>query len=157
MNLLHRVFWPAARLRLASSSCATARTSTQHDQVADAKYSLHALRHAAAALWIEQRLGPKRIQTLMGHSRSRKPSTCTATARGAGERPQCDCEVEAGCQCERYSHYIRYTPDILANKRPSRVASMLHGNSWQCMRTIQNTGQFLAGLQHVCRPNPPKL
>ena len=34
----------------------------------DAKYSLHALRHACAALWIEQGFGPKRIQALMGHS-----------------------------------------------------------------------------------------
>ena len=34
----------------------------------DAKYSLHALRHACAALWIEQGFGPKRIQVLMGHS-----------------------------------------------------------------------------------------
>jgi integrase len=37
-------------------------------KVPDAKYSLHALRHAAAALWIEQGLGPKRIQVLMGHA-----------------------------------------------------------------------------------------
>jgi integrase len=36
--------------------------------VPDAKYSLHALRHAAAALWIEQGLSPKRIQGLMGHA-----------------------------------------------------------------------------------------
>ncbi len=37
-------------------------------QIPDAKYSLHALRHAAAALWIEQGLSPKRIQSLMGHA-----------------------------------------------------------------------------------------
>jgi integrase len=37
-------------------------------KVPNAKYSLHALRHAAAALWIEQGLGPKRIQMLMGHA-----------------------------------------------------------------------------------------
>ncbi|MDN5003990.1 tyrosine-type recombinase/integrase [Bradyrhizobium sp. GCM10027634] len=35
---------------------------------AQPKYGLHALRHAAASLWIEQGLNPKRIQTLMGHS-----------------------------------------------------------------------------------------
>ncbi|QZP08185.1 site-specific integrase [Caenibius sp. WL] len=29
---------------------------------------MHAFRHAAASLWIEQGLNPKRIQTLMGHS-----------------------------------------------------------------------------------------
>ncbi|MFF8801449.1 MULTISPECIES: tyrosine-type recombinase/integrase [unclassified Methylobacterium] len=34
----------------------------------DAKFSLHALRHAAAALWIEQGLSPKRVQSLMGHA-----------------------------------------------------------------------------------------
>jgi integrase len=37
-------------------------------KVADAKYSLHALRHACAALWIEQGLSAKRIQRLMGHA-----------------------------------------------------------------------------------------
>jgi integrase len=37
-------------------------------KVPDAKFSLHALRHAAAALWIEQGLGAKRIQSLMGHA-----------------------------------------------------------------------------------------
>lgn len=33
-----------------------------------AKYGLHALRHAAVSLWIEQGLLPKRIQQLAGHS-----------------------------------------------------------------------------------------
>lgn len=32
------------------------------------RYTLHCFRHAAASLWIEQRLSPKRVQTLMGHS-----------------------------------------------------------------------------------------
>jgi integrase len=32
------------------------------------KYGLHALRHAAASLFIEQGFAPKRVQTLMGHS-----------------------------------------------------------------------------------------
>lgn len=32
------------------------------------KYALHALRHAAAALFIEQGLSPKRVQTIMGHA-----------------------------------------------------------------------------------------
>lgn len=32
------------------------------------KYSLHALRHAAAALFIDQGMSPKRIQALMGHA-----------------------------------------------------------------------------------------
>ncbi|MBZ3694045.1 tyrosine-type recombinase/integrase [Phyllobacterium sp. R2-JL] len=33
-----------------------------------AKYGLHALRHAAASLFIEQKFPPKKVQTLMGHS-----------------------------------------------------------------------------------------
>ncbi|MDQ4087894.1 MAG: hypothetical protein M3177_07795 [Pseudomonadota bacterium] len=33
-----------------------------------AKYSLHALRHAAASAWIKQRLDLKRLQTWMGYS-----------------------------------------------------------------------------------------
>ncbi|MEY9131864.1 integrase [Bradyrhizobium diazoefficiens] len=37
-------------------------------EVAGPKYGLHALRHAAASLWIEQGLNPKRIQALMGHA-----------------------------------------------------------------------------------------
>lgn len=32
------------------------------------KYGLHSLRHAAASLFIEQGLSPKRVQVLMGHS-----------------------------------------------------------------------------------------
>ena len=30
-------------------------------------YGLHDFRHAAASLWIEQRVDPKRVQTWMGH------------------------------------------------------------------------------------------
>jgi integrase len=32
------------------------------------KYGLHALRHAAAAMFIEQGFGPKKVQALMGHA-----------------------------------------------------------------------------------------
>lgn len=32
-----------------------------------AHYGMHSFRHAAASLWIEQGLNPKRVQTLMGH------------------------------------------------------------------------------------------
>ncbi|RUV13326.1 MULTISPECIES: tyrosine-type recombinase/integrase [unclassified Mesorhizobium] len=32
------------------------------------KYNFHALRHTAASLFIEQKLSPKRVQTIMGHS-----------------------------------------------------------------------------------------
>ncbi len=55
-NVLMRVFWPIQV------------TAGVVDSDGDAKYSLHALRHAAAALWIEQGLGPQRIQALMGHA-----------------------------------------------------------------------------------------
>ncbi len=59
MNLLHRVFWP---IQIAAG------VTVQRDGEPDAKYSLHALRHACAALWIAQGFGPKRIQVMMGHS-----------------------------------------------------------------------------------------
>jgi integrase len=58
-NLLWRVFWPI--------QIAAGVTVTRNGQP-DAKYSLHALRHACAALWIEQGFGPKHVQTLMGHA-----------------------------------------------------------------------------------------
>lgn len=38
------------------------------NEAGKAKYGLHALRHACAALWIENGMNPKRIQKLMGHS-----------------------------------------------------------------------------------------
>lgn len=58
-NLLVRIFWPIQ---------VAAGVTVIHNGKPDAKYSLHALRHACAALWIEQGFGPKRIQVLMGHS-----------------------------------------------------------------------------------------
>jgi integrase len=59
MNLLHRVFWP---IQIAAG------VTVMRDGEPDAKFSLHALRHACAALWIAQGFGPKRIQVMMGHS-----------------------------------------------------------------------------------------
>ena len=32
------------------------------------RYGLHAFRHAAASLWIDQQVNPKRVQKWMGHS-----------------------------------------------------------------------------------------
>jgi len=32
-----------------------------------AKYTAHIFRHAAASLWIEQKMNAKRVQTLVGH------------------------------------------------------------------------------------------
>jgi integrase len=67
-NILSRLFWPlqirAGVVKMADSKDKDGRAI----KVPDAKYSLHALRHAAAALWIEQGLSPKRIQTFMGHA-----------------------------------------------------------------------------------------
>lgn len=37
-------------------------------KVSKAKFGLHALRHAAAALFIEQGMSPKRVQTILGHT-----------------------------------------------------------------------------------------
>lgn len=37
-------------------------------KIAKPKYGLHALRHAAAALFIEQGFGPKRVQSILGHA-----------------------------------------------------------------------------------------
>jgi integrase len=68
MNLLNRMFWP---VQIAAGVTMLRETEDEYGKpirVLDAKYSLHALRHSAAALWIEQGLGPKRIQTLMGHA-----------------------------------------------------------------------------------------
>ena len=36
--------------------------------VLEGRHSLHDFRHAAASLWIERRVAPKRVQTWMGHS-----------------------------------------------------------------------------------------
>lgn len=36
--------------------------------VLEGRYTLHSLRHAAASLWIERRVAPKRVQSWMGHS-----------------------------------------------------------------------------------------
>lgn len=40
----------------------------EDEDEAAAKYTAHVFRHAAASLWIEQGLNPKRVQTLVGHS-----------------------------------------------------------------------------------------
>lgn len=43
------------------------KPGNEEDETA-AKYTAHVFRHAAASLWIEQGLNPKRVQTLVGHS-----------------------------------------------------------------------------------------
>ncbi|KAB2761990.1 tyrosine-type recombinase/integrase [Brucella anthropi] len=65
-NLLQRVFWPI-QIK-AGVSVATGKKDDDGKPIMKAKYSLHALRHAAAASWIASGMTPKRIQVLMGHS-----------------------------------------------------------------------------------------
>lgn len=67
-NILHRWFWP---LQVAAGVTVLKDGKDKEGRavkVPAAKYGLHALRHAAAALWIEQGLNPKRVQSLMGHA-----------------------------------------------------------------------------------------
>ncbi len=67
-NLLNRVFWP---IQVAAGVVNMVRGKDHEGraiQVPEAKYSLHALRHAAAALWIDRGAKAKRIQVLMGHA-----------------------------------------------------------------------------------------
>lgn len=49
-----------------------------------AKYGLHALRHAAAALFIEQDFAPKRVQAIMGHSSIQTTAISSTIARMTG-------------------------------------------------------------------------
>lgn len=65
-NILNRGFFP---LQVAAGIAVdTGRIDQDGNPIVKAKYSLHALRHAAAALFIEQGMKPKRVQALMGHS-----------------------------------------------------------------------------------------
>ncbi|MGH1588637.1 tyrosine-type recombinase/integrase [Methylobacterium phyllosphaerae] len=45
-----------------------AGVTVQKDGKAVARYNFHALRHAAASMFIESRMTPKRVMTIMGHS-----------------------------------------------------------------------------------------
>ncbi|MBZ9980418.1 site-specific integrase [Mesorhizobium sp. BR-1-1-8] len=65
-NLLKRCFFP-----LQVSEGITVDSGKKDEDgkpIMAAKYGLHALRHAAAALFIEQNLKPKKVQELMGHA-----------------------------------------------------------------------------------------
>ncbi|MDH4990865.1 tyrosine-type recombinase/integrase [Aquamicrobium lusatiense] len=65
-NMLQRIFWP---IQIAAGvSLTTYEKDEDGKPVMKAKYSLHALRHAAAAMWIAQGVTAKRIQVLMGHA-----------------------------------------------------------------------------------------
>ena len=58
-QILHRALWPIQR---------AAGVVVTRGGAVRAKYSLHALRHACAALCIAQGVAPKRIQAWMGHA-----------------------------------------------------------------------------------------
>lgn len=72
-NIMNRRFWP---LQLAAG--VTVPILDPDDglpvwdddgaEVVDAKYSMHALRHGCASLWIKQGVDLKRLKTWMGHS-----------------------------------------------------------------------------------------
>jgi len=55
-NIFNRVFKP-----MLVANCIV-------DEGGNAKFGIHALRHSAASLFIEQGWNPKKIQTLLGHA-----------------------------------------------------------------------------------------
>ncbi len=65
-NLLRRVYWPA-QIR-AGVVVDSGKVDAKGQAVMEPKFTFHALRHAAAALFIEQGMQMKKVQTLMGHS-----------------------------------------------------------------------------------------
>lgn len=63
-NIRQRLFIPAMK-----AAGLTVETEDKDGEIIDQPvFRFHDLRHAAAALFIEQGMGPKRIQELMGHS-----------------------------------------------------------------------------------------
>jgi integrase len=51
-----------------AAGAAIERIDDEGETVKEPLYTLHEFRHAAASLWIEQRVNPKRVQKWMGHS-----------------------------------------------------------------------------------------
>jgi integrase len=65
-NFMRRQFHP---MQIAAGVIVdTGKTDANGAPIVEAKYSLHALRHAAASAWIKQRIDLKRLQSWMGHS-----------------------------------------------------------------------------------------
>ncbi|MBS7532053.1 tyrosine-type recombinase/integrase [Ancylobacter sonchi] len=65
-NILNRGFFP---LQVSAGiTVESGKVGRAGKPIMKAKYALHALRHAAAALFIEQAMKPKRIQAIMGHA-----------------------------------------------------------------------------------------
>lgn len=72
-NMMNRKFWPlqvSAGVTVELTDPDDGLPIWDEDGVAkvDAKYSLHALRHGAASLWIRQGVDWKRLQVWLGHS-----------------------------------------------------------------------------------------
>lgn len=66
-NIINRI-WNPLQIAAGLFTLDPERKDDNGNPVKVAKYNFHALRHAAASLFIEQKLSPKRVQTLMGHS-----------------------------------------------------------------------------------------
>lgn len=65
-NILKRCFFP---IQIAAGITKDSGKKDAYGKpIMEAKYGLHALRHAAAALFIEQNFKPKKVQELMGHA-----------------------------------------------------------------------------------------
>jgi len=66
-NIINRI-WNPLQIAAGLYTVDDERKDGEGNPVKVAKYNFHVLRHAAASLFIEQKLSPKRVQTLMGHS-----------------------------------------------------------------------------------------
>lgn len=68
--LWHTNLYTQCFLKLLEACDLIVKTSSDGEKPSEVKppYNFHAIRHAAASLFIEQRLSPKKIQTVMGHS-----------------------------------------------------------------------------------------
>jgi integrase len=67
-NILNRGFWPLQVTAGVTRPRKVKDAAGKTVEIADPKYSLHALRHAAAALFIQQGFTAKKVQTIMGHA-----------------------------------------------------------------------------------------
>lgn len=71
-NLMNRMFWPMqlraeVRQHKIDPADGLPMWDDAGEYVWEPKYGLHALRHAAASLWIAEKIDLKRLQTWMGH------------------------------------------------------------------------------------------
>lgn len=66
-NIINRI-WNPLQVAAGLYTIDAEKKDEDGNPVKRAKYHFHALRHAAASLLIEQKLSPKRVQAIMGHS-----------------------------------------------------------------------------------------